>query len=119
MRFGWGSYFSPADVVRERLEHHVIADDVVVEDQTTRWAGVSLWSDDVASWRERTPAGAIGFSGRRDRGPNLEWMFPLAAGEPEWVADLRVVGAAAGHAGDGTPPDPGRHPGGAAGHRPG
>lgn len=90
--FWVGSYFSPADVVRERLEHHVIADDVVVEDETTRWAGVSLWSDDVASWRERTPAGAIGFSGRRDRGPNLEWMFPLAAGEPEWVAELRAAG---------------------------
>src|SRR5262245_45614431 len=32
--FWIGSYFSPADVVRQRIESHVIADDVTVEDQT-------------------------------------------------------------------------------------
>lgn len=90
--FWVGSYFSPADVVRERLEHHVIADDVVVEDETARWAGLSLWSDDVAPLRECTPADTIGFSGRRDRGPNLEWMYPVAAGEPEWAANVLAAG---------------------------
>ena len=90
--FWVGSYFSPADVVRERLEHHVIADDVVVEDETARWAGLSLWSDDVAPLRERTPADTIGFSGRRDRGPNLEWMYPAAAGEPDWAANVLAAG---------------------------
>src|SRR5438046_523634 len=30
--FCLGSYFSPAGVIRERLESHVIADDVVIED---------------------------------------------------------------------------------------
>ncbi len=32
--FWIGSYFSPAAVIRERLESHVIADDVTVEDRT-------------------------------------------------------------------------------------
>ncbi|MBL9211667.1 MAG: folate-binding protein [Opitutaceae bacterium] len=90
--FWVGSYFSPADRVRERLEHHVIADDVVVEDETARWAGLSLWPDDGASWPQPAPAGMVGFPGRRDRVPTLEWMYPVDAGEPGWVSDLRATG---------------------------
>ena len=36
--FWIGSYFSPASVIRERLESHVIADDVTIADETSGWA---------------------------------------------------------------------------------
>lgn len=90
--FWIGSYFSPAEQVKERIEHHVIADDVVVADETAGWAGVSLWREAAASWPELPPPGAVGFPGRRDRGPTMEWMYPVAAGEPEWLADVRAAG---------------------------
>ena len=37
-----GSYFSAADVIRKRLEAFVIADDVVIEDVTDQWRGITL-----------------------------------------------------------------------------
>jgi folate-binding protein YgfZ len=79
-----GSYDSPAAVIRERLESYVIADDVVIEDRTAEWAGISVLGPGAM-----TPEGegAWVFPGRRDRGENHEWMYPVSAGEPAWVRD--------------------------------
>ena len=40
--FWVGSYFSPAAVIRERLESYIIADDVTIADETAAWSGVTL-----------------------------------------------------------------------------
>ena len=66
-----GSYFSPAAVIRDRLESHIIADDVTIEDVTDAWSGVSLLG-------ESAPAPLVGFSfrGRRSREPVMEWVYP-------------------------------------------
>lgn len=71
--FWVGSYFSPAAVIKERLEAYVIADDVVIEDLTTEWAGVTVWGGSVEAG-----AGDVVFPGRRSREAGVEWMFPLA-----------------------------------------
>ncbi|HUR57582.1 MAG TPA: folate-binding protein, partial [Opitutaceae bacterium] len=70
--FWLGSYFSPAAAVRERLESHIIADDVTIEDATAAWAGVSVWGAATA----RAPSGVFRFRGRRSREQNEEWIFP-------------------------------------------
>lgn len=41
--FWVGSYFSPAAVIRERLESHIIADDVVVADESAAWFGATTF----------------------------------------------------------------------------
>jgi len=74
--FWVGSYFSPAAVIRERLESFVIADDVVIEDVTAEWAGIA-W----AGGGGEVPRGEVVFPGRRGSGPWTEWMFPLARSE--------------------------------------
>lgn len=71
--FWVGSYFSPAAAIRERLEAYVIADDVVIEDLTTEWAGVTVWGAKVEAG-----AGDVVFPGRRSREACAEWMFPVA-----------------------------------------
>ena len=90
--FWVGSYFSPAHVIRERLESHVIADDVVIDDVTADWAGSSVLGlaqgEQVAT--EEASRMSI-FPGRRDRGPNLECVYPVAEGEPHWLAALRAT----------------------------
>jgi len=87
--FWIGSYFSPASVIRERIESHIIADDVIVEDLTDTWAGVSLLGEGVAEIREKPSSGSsFVFRGRRDRAPNVEGVYAIASGEPDWVAAL-------------------------------
>jgi len=86
--FWIGSYFSPATVVRERLESHVIADDVTIEDVTDAWAGVSVLGE-AAGELLRHPSNAgsgFVFRGRRERGGSIECVYPIAAGEPAWLA---------------------------------
>ena len=87
--FWVGSYFSAAAVIRERLERHVIADDVVVADETTEWAGVSVFGGEKARWgAEAARSGAWVFAGRRDAGECAEWVYRCAEGEPAWVTGL-------------------------------
>lgn len=74
--FWVGSYFSPAATIRERLENHIIADDVMIEDLTGNSAAVSVW--ETGGSRARPPEGWQ-FEGRRGGGKNSEWIFPLAA----------------------------------------
>lgn len=70
--FWVGSYFSSATVIRERLEAYVIADDVVIEDETERWAGVTVYG-------EIAPAeGVVNVSARRGAEVAVEWIFPVA-----------------------------------------
>ena len=78
--FWIGSYFSPAAVIRERLESHIIADDVTIEDQTGDWHGVTVFGTDAAA---HLPTGQLGFvfSGRRTRAPHVEWVSPKASGK--------------------------------------
>lgn len=90
-----GSYFSPAAVIRERLESFIIADDVMVEDVTGEWAGISLiaaeesesgsvgaggsgsGSADTELAGAVAEAGGFVFRGRRQPGGNVELVYPL------------------------------------------
>jgi folate-binding protein YgfZ len=87
-----GSYFSPAAVVRHRLEGHVIADDVIITDETESWAGLCVLGEGANALLAEAPRAALVFSGRRHRGPAAEWMYPVAAGEPAWAAALWASG---------------------------
>jgi folate-binding protein YgfZ len=84
------SYFSSGEVVRSRLESHIIADDVAVTDLASEWAACSIIGDVGASWiRERaklaateTSVGACDggyvFPGRRGHTSSWEWVGPRA-----------------------------------------
>jgi tRNA-modifying protein YgfZ len=70
------SYFSAVAEVRRRLEDYIIADDVVIEDATSDWSGVSLLGSGAGAWLAgKTRVGLI-FPGRRTREENWEWIFP-------------------------------------------
>ncbi|ATC64323.1 folate-binding protein [Nibricoccus aquaticus] len=74
------SYFSAAVVIRERLESYLIADDVVIEDETVAWEGVSVMGAgegegaEVKAWL----AGRVGliWQGRRAAVVTWEWLRP-------------------------------------------
>ncbi len=72
--FWIGSYTSPAAIIRERLEHHIIADDVIVEDMTGEWSAVSLFGGTAEATRAAHAADFV-FAGRRTRPANTEWIF--------------------------------------------
>jgi folate-binding protein YgfZ len=76
-----GSYLSPAAVIKERLEAYVIADDVVIEDFTAEWEGITVVGEDVTA-----PANVMVFPGRRAAAPSVEWVFPVARRD-----EVRVV----------------------------
>ena len=69
------SYFSPAAVIRERLEAYIIADDVVIEDVSDAYAALTLFGD-VNPAGLRLGAGAWAFRGRRDAAVCTEFIFP-------------------------------------------
>lgn len=85
--FWIGSYFSPAAAIQARLESHIIADDVLVEDRTAAWAGVTRLGPGAFEAlvekchviRDTFPGWV--FRGRRAREENAEWVFPLAAAD--------------------------------------
>lgn len=74
--FWIGSYFSPAAVIRERLESHLIADEVVIENRTEAWMGLTRLGADFAA--NDQPAAGFAFAGRRSRAAAVENVFPLA-----------------------------------------
>lgn len=86
--FWIGSYFSAASTIRERLESHIIADDVVIEDLTVEWEGISVVGAGAGQLLSEPPADAFVFRGRRDRGENVEWLHRSAVGEPVWLAEV-------------------------------
>ncbi len=76
--FWIGSYFSPATTIKERLESHIIADDVVVEDLTAAWAGVTAFGEVANALRQTPPNDGVVFQGRRATENAVEWVFPAA-----------------------------------------
>lgn len=97
------SLFSGVSQVRERLESYVIADDVVIEDVTAQWSGVSVLgagsSEALTAMGTRAPdthvwveaGGGIIFQGRRTTGSSWEWLYPVAGDSPAGL--LRAQGA--------------------------
>ncbi len=77
--FWVGSYFCPAEVIRQRLESCLIADEVMVDEETAAWAAVTIFgSVDCEALRAEVPHGLV-FPGRRDQVEHYEWVFPAAA----------------------------------------
>ena len=73
--FWVGSYFSPATVIKERLEAFIIADDVTVEDQTLDWHGRTVFGGN-ASIIPRIEGKGVSFPGRRMLNVHREYVFP-------------------------------------------
>ncbi len=92
------SYFSSAAVIRERLERYVIADDVVIEDETEAWEGVVVMGAgdgdgaDVNAWF----AGKVGliWRGRRAAGVSWEWLRPKGSGLDMGAEAVEISGKA-------------------------
>ena len=79
--FWVGSLFSPAATIASRLEAYLIADDVVIEDVTADWGGISLLGVGAGAWLGAAPRAGVSFRGRRSALENWEWMLPAAAAE--------------------------------------
>lgn len=71
--FWVGSYFSPAIAIRERLESHIIADDVAVADESEAWFGAALSGARMGTKIQNSPDQLI-FPGRRS---SEEWIEVL------------------------------------------
>ncbi len=92
--FWLASYFSPAPIIRERLEAYIIADDVVITDETADWQAVTLLGTvETDALRQAVP-GSLAFAGRRGE-ESVEWVFPRAARAQvgAHLADLAEVDA--------------------------
>ena len=70
------SYHVTSASLRARLEDYIIADDVIVEDITREWTGLTLVGAGVLAWFAQAPRVGLSFPGRRTAGENLEWIFP-------------------------------------------
>ncbi len=75
-----GSYFSPGATIRQRLEDYIVADDVVVEDETAGWSCASLIGAGAGAFlKQILPREGWIFPGRRSAGENWEWIHPASA----------------------------------------
>ena len=74
--FWVGSYFSRAEIIRERLEAFVIADDVTIEDETASVSAVTFFGRETDAALIPPDGDGWVFQGRRSREENLEWIFP-------------------------------------------
>lgn len=97
------SLASLESVIRKRLEDYVIADDVMIEDVTSQWAGVSVLGEgsaealaamgvsapDPDAWA--SVGGGVIFPGRCADGPNWVWLYPVVGDSPAGL--LRANGA--------------------------
>jgi folate-binding protein YgfZ len=79
--FWIASYFSPAPVIRERLEGFVIADDVILEDATADWSAVTIFDEGIAATVVGVAHMGFFFRGRRGTEENVEWIFPTSQRE--------------------------------------
>lgn len=74
------SYFSRAETILERLDPYVIADDVIIRNDTGAFTGVSILSELGPDMKDLPPS-ARAFPGRRKRGKNTDWIFPMEFAE--------------------------------------
>lgn len=81
-QFWVGSYFSPAALIRERLESHIIADDVVVADETADWFGTTLVGAGLIEQARASGDGLL-FRGRRGVGGHMECLTRRAVNFPD------------------------------------
>jgi folate-binding protein YgfZ len=75
------SYNCPAATIRERLESHIIADDVEIADETASVSGITVIGSDAMAIADELVAstGGIAFAGHRFRDPHVECVFPQSA----------------------------------------
>ncbi len=87
---------SPAAAIERHLGAHIIADDVVLSDETGMWRGISLAGAGSGAWLAGEARPGFAFPGRRDSGENWEWLFPVsgAAAADEAVSGARILDAA-------------------------
>ncbi|HEY4301680.1 MAG TPA: folate-binding protein [Candidatus Didemnitutus sp.] len=93
---------SPANVVRERLESYLVADEVTISDHTQALGRVAVIDDDGAALRAFGPVPEVGkflalpggqvFRGRNARGLNVEYWLETTA-IPDLTRRLRDAGA--------------------------
>jgi folate-binding protein YgfZ len=69
------SVASPAASIVRRLEDHIVADEVTIEDETASWRGVSLIGSGIGAWCAGEPRDGLLFPGRRGNQENWEWVF--------------------------------------------
>ncbi|MBI5771767.1 MAG: folate-binding protein YgfZ [Verrucomicrobia bacterium] len=86
--FWVGSYASMAATIRERLESFVIADDVVVEDETESWRAVTIFGEGVGEVVANGHRAGVVFRGRRGGSEHVEWVFRVTA-EPDVAEFVR------------------------------
>jgi folate-binding protein YgfZ len=84
------SYFCAAAGIMRRLEDYIIADDVVLEDFTPEWMGISVLGDGAGEWLTANAHVGRIFPGRRVLGENWEWIFP-ASTQAEVCAKLATA----------------------------
>ena len=95
------SFSAHAEVIRKRLENYIIADDVVIDDQTSQWGGLVVGGIDAAVWLVEQTAGRLPesdrfirtadgflFRGRRGAGESWEWILPNATAFPGGLATV-------------------------------
>jgi folate-binding protein YgfZ len=83
------SYFAAAQVIRDRLEAFVIADDVSIDDVTDQWRGITIFGDELVEASEPPSVRSFSFAGRRTTSPHREYLFE---GESETLVQARVNG---------------------------
>lgn len=84
-----GSYFCPTQLIKERLEAFIIADDVTVEDVTAEWMGVTIFERAEESGSDVLDDGVFRFDGRRSLQPHTELVFPATM---QLAAAIRAKG---------------------------
>lgn len=83
--FWLGSYFSPAETIRARLESYIIADDVTLADETASWSAFSILGEDAEQCSKAGEGTGFVFRGRRDRGAGVECLLRISDGVPPWL----------------------------------
>jgi len=95
--FWIGSYFSAAATILERLESHIIADDVTIEDVTARWEGCTVFGDSLsATLPASPPPEVLIFPARRTTEPAVECVSPVGGLTKSTLAGLEAVELTAG-----------------------
>lgn len=88
--FWLASITSPALLIERHLGSHIIADDVVVTDETAGWRGILVLGAGAAAWLASEPRAGLVFAGRRASVESREWIFPDSESSP---ANSSVAGA--------------------------